>query len=190
MLSVLFTRQTQRQRFTLSCTCVSTQKDIEIRGFRFFPSELPVSLAIACISRLLVWGVYTPGETYGCVQLFALTRTFTSLPPFLPSFLSFILSPFLALAFLSCLPLPLAPCLLSFFFLFLLRECRVWENWVEHGYGEERRKRRLALFRRERKRRDAFRSLLDEAVQKGIHQHHPDTPALIETLSQIARSLE
>ncbi|EPR57485.1 putative WW domain protein [Toxoplasma gondii TgCatPRC2] len=44
---------------------------------------------------------------------------------------------------------------------------QVWENWVEHGYADERRNRRHVVFRRERKRRDAFRSLLDEAAKKG-----------------------
>ncbi|PFH33199.1 hypothetical protein BESB_083980 [Besnoitia besnoiti] len=44
---------------------------------------------------------------------------------------------------------------------------QVWENWVEHGFAGERKKRRHVVFRRERKRRDAFRALLDEAAKKG-----------------------
>lgn len=48
---------------------------------------------------------------------------------------------------------------------------QVWEEWVRHGYSQDRQERRAAIFRRERKRRDAFRSLLDDAVSKGELTH-------------------
>ncbi|OEH79246.1 formin binding [Cyclospora cayetanensis] len=44
---------------------------------------------------------------------------------------------------------------------------QVWEEWVRHGYDQERKQRQAQNFRRQRKRRDAFRELLQDAVDKG-----------------------
>ena len=38
---------------------------------------------------------------------------------------------------------------------------------MRHGYEQERKQRQAHNFRRERKRRDAFRELLQDAIDKG-----------------------
>nr|CCA30114.1 hypothetical protein NCLIV_070050 [Neospora caninum Liverpool]CEL71360.1 TPA: hypothetical protein BN1204_070050 [Neospora caninum Liverpool] len=58
-------------------------------------------------------------------------------------------------------------------------QARRFANWVEHGYADERRKRRHVVFRRERKRRDAFRALLDEAAKKGELTAKTDWPDFV-----------
>lgn len=44
---------------------------------------------------------------------------------------------------------------------------RVWEQWVRDGYANDAKNRLKMLYRTERKRRDAFKELLQDCVNKG-----------------------
>ncbi|KAL8440398.1 hypothetical protein Efla_000286 [Eimeria flavescens] len=64
---------------------------------------------------------------------------------------------------------------------------QVWEEWVHHGYEEERQQRRTQIYRKERKRRDAFKELLQDAIDKGEMSSKTEWPAFVRRIERDPR---
>ncbi|CDJ60036.1 formin binding protein, putative [Eimeria maxima] len=64
---------------------------------------------------------------------------------------------------------------------------QVWEEWVRHGYDQERKQRQAQNFRKERKRRDAFKELLQDAIDKGELSSRTDWVTFVSSISKDIR---